>query len=167
MEQGICSATVWKAADNWLYEYFDRDVGPEALPGFEDILHLWRGKCAGRPVPALADFEFYDFTGWHGCIMMTDIFYDPFDYRFRLVGVDVVARLGADYTGRLYSEVVCDGVNPINDFEFYEMTAHKMLISRVSGDLGWTGREYSTATFVDFPLSDNGRMATHFLTAMI
>ena len=63
--------------------------------------------------------------------------------------------------------MAADGVNPIDDFEFYEMTARNMLISRVSGDLGWTGRDYSRATFVDFPLSDNGRMATHFLTAMI
>ena len=158
---------MWRVADNWRYEYFERDIGPETLPGFEDILKLWRGKCSGRAAPMLSDFSFYDFIGWHGRIMMADISYDPFDYRFRLVGVDVVARLGADYTGRRYSEVACDGINPIDDFEFYEMTARRMLISRVSGDLGWTGREHSSATFVDFPLSDDGRTTTHFLTAMI
>jgi len=159
--------TVWKRTDDWLYEYFERDIAPDALPGFEDIVMLWQSRRGGRPAPALADFDFYDFKGWHGRIVLEDVFYEPFDYRFRLVGVDVTNRLGADYTGRLYSEVVAGGVNPIDDFEFYEMTCREMLISRVSGDLGWTNRQYTSAVFTEFPLSDNGRMATHLLTAMI
>jgi hypothetical protein len=158
---------VWKKRENWLYEIFERDVKPDALPGFQDIVRLWQGKCGDRPAPALADFDFYDFVGWHGKIIINDVSYDPFDYRFRLVGVDVADRLGADYTGRYYSELVADGINPIEDFEFYEMTSRQMLISRVSGDLSWTDRRYTGATFVEFPLSDNGKMATHLLAAMI
>ena len=158
---------IWKKQDNWLYEFFERDIAPEKLPGFEDLVRLWQSRCDGRPAPALTDFDFYDFKGWHGRIVISDLSYDPFDYRFRLFGVKVADKLGADYTGRLYSQVVSEGLNPIDDFAFYEMTGRKMLISRVSGDLGWTGREYATATFVEFPLSDNGQMATHFMAAMI
>lgn len=159
--------TVWKKRENWLYEIFERDVDPDELPGFEDIVRLWQGKRGDRPAPVLVDFDFYDFAGWHGKIIITDVSYDPFDFRFRLFGVDVADRLGADYTGRLYSELVADGVNPIEDFEFYEMTSRKMLISRVSGNLNWADRRHISATFVEFPLSDNGEMATHLLTAMI
>jgi hypothetical protein len=159
--------TVWKKRENWLYEIFERDVDPDTLPGFEDIVRLWQGKRGDRPAPVLADFGFYDFVGWHGKIIIVDVSYDPFDYRFRLVGVDVADRLGADYTGRLYSELVAGGVNPIEDFEFYEMTSRQMLISRVSGNLDWVDRRHTSATFVEFPLSDNGKMATHLLTAMI
>ena len=58
-------------------------------------------------------------------------------------------------------------MNPIEDFEFYEMTSRQMLISRVSGDLSRADRQHTSAIFAEFPLSDTGKMATHLLTAMI
>ena len=32
--------TIWKEFESWTYEYFDRDVDPAALPGFEDMVRL-------------------------------------------------------------------------------------------------------------------------------
>ena len=51
--------------------------------------------------------------------------------------------------------------------EFYEMTCSRMLISRTSGGLNVKGREHIKATFVEFPLSDDGQRATHTLEALI
>jgi hypothetical protein len=58
-------------------------------------------------------------------------------------------------------------MDPFDDFEFYEMTSRKMLISRLSGDLRWAGQKHVTVTFIDFPLSDSGEKATHSLSAML
>jgi hypothetical protein len=158
---------IWRKAGNWLYETFERDIDPEALPGCEDLVRLWQEKRGDRPVPAWADFDFHDFTGWHGRITLADVIYDPFDFRYRLVGLQVTERLRKDYTGKLYTEMVAEGMDPFDDFEFYEMTSRKLLISRLSGDLRWAGQKYVSVTFIDFPLSDDGEKGTHILTAML
>ncbi len=159
--------TVWKKVDSWLYETFERDIDPEALSEFEDLVRLWQDKRGDRPVPAWADFDFHDFKGWHGRISLADVMYDPFDIRYRLVGLQMAERLGKDYTGKLYTEMVAEGMDPFDDFEFYEMTSRKMLISRLSGDLRWAGQKHVTVTFINFPLSDDGKKGTHILTAML
>lgn len=158
---------VWRKVNNWLYETFERDVDPAMLPGCEDLVRLWQDRRGDRPVPAWSDFGFHDFKGWHGRITLADMIYDPFDFRYRLVGLQVAERLGRDYTGKLYTEMVAGGMDPFDDFEFYEMTSRKLLISRLSGDLRWAGKKYVSVTFVDFPLSDGGDRATHILSAML
>jgi hypothetical protein len=158
---------LWKKYDGWTYEIFERDIGPEMLPGFEDLVRLWQEKRGDRRLPAWSDFDFFDFTGWHGRIAVSDVFYNPFDYRYRLFGEEVAARLRADYTGKLGSELLECGQEDAEDLEFYEMTSRKMLISRVSGRLDWLHRAHVSVTFVEFPLSDTGETTTHLVAAMI
>ncbi len=80
---------IWKKLENWAFEYFDRDIEPEALPGFEDLVRLWQDRRGERAAPAWSDFDFYDFKGWHGRISVYDVSYDPFDYITRLSGTVV------------------------------------------------------------------------------
>ena len=158
---------VWRKIHSWLYETFERDVEPAMLPGCENLVRLWQGKRGDRPVPAWSDFNFPDFKGWHGRITLADVIYEPFDLRYRLVGIQVAERLRKDYTGKLYTQMVEEGMDPIDDLEFYEMTNRKMLISRLTGDLRWAGHKYVTVTLVGFPLSDGGETATHQMSAML
>ncbi len=58
--------TIWKEIEGWTFEYFDRDIAPAALPGFEDLVRLWQDRRGDRVVPSWSDFDFYDFKGWHG-----------------------------------------------------------------------------------------------------
>ncbi len=76
--------TIWKEFEGWTYEFFDRDIEPAALPGFEDLVRLWQDRRGDRAVPSWSDFDFYDFKGWHGRISVYEISYDPFDYACRL-----------------------------------------------------------------------------------
>ena len=158
---------VWKEYDFWKYEAFERDIEPEMLPGFEELVRLWQNKRGDRPAPAWSDFDFYDFVGWHGRIAVSDVFYEPFDYRYRLFGVEIATRGGVDNTGKLGSELVICGDENAEDMEFYEMTSRKLQITRISGQLYWLSRPHVSATFVEFPLSDTGEMATHHLMAMV
>lgn len=158
---------IWKESKVWKYEIFDRDVAPEILPGFEELVRLWQNKRGDRPVPALGDFDFHDFVGWHGRVSMLDVFHDPFDLRFRLFGEKVAERYMADFTGKLLSELVDSGRELAEDVEFYQMVCREMHIARVSGELYWLRRPHVKSTFVEFPLSDNGETTTHIVSAMI
>jgi len=158
---------VWKEHDFWKYEIFERDVEPEMLPGFEDLVRLWQNKQGDRPMPAWADFDFHDFVGWHGRIAMADIFYDPYDYRYRLFGEKISEQFKADFTGKLGTDLVDGNLERLEELEFYEMVCRKMLISRVSGQLKQFHRPHVSVTFVEFPLSGNGEMTTHTVMAMI
>jgi hypothetical protein len=158
---------VWKEHDFWKYEIFERDVEPELLPGFEDLVRLWREKRGDRPMPAWDDFDFHDFVGWHGRIAMVEIFYEPFDYLYLLFGEKMTEQFMFDYTGKLGSELLDSGQETAEDMEFYEMACRKMLIARVSGQLNWLRRPHANATFVEFPLSDNGETTTHTVMPMI
>jgi len=158
---------MWNALGVWTYEYFDRDVDPATLPGFEDLVRLWQDKRGARAVPSWPDFDFYDFKGWHGRIAVHDITYDPFDYICRLSGTVVDGVFGRTMTGATASELAESRVEHPTAMELYEMTCSRMLISRQSGPVNFKGREHIHATFVEFPLSDDGQRSTQTLVALI
>ncbi len=73
---------------------------------------------------------------------------------------------GRNMTGVTGSDLAKIEVEDIASMEFNEMTCRQMLISRISGPLNYKGREHVEATFVEFPLSDDGLKATHTLEAL-
>ncbi len=158
---------IWKEFEGWTYEYFDRDIEPAALPGFEDLVRLWQDKRGDRAVPTWSDFDFYDFKGWHGRLGVYDISYDPFDYICRLSGTVVDGVFDRTMTGVTGSDLAKIEVEDFASMEFNEMTCRQMLISRQMGSLNFKGREHLQVTFVEFPLSDDGLRATQTLEALI
>ncbi len=156
---------IWMEFEGWTYEYFDRDIEPTALPGFEALVRLWQDKRGDRVVPTRSDFTFYDFDGWHDRISVYEISYDPFDYTCRLSGTLFDEVFGLKMTGMKGSELAKMRVEYPVTMEFYEMMCRQMLISRTSAPLNIKGREHIKATFVEFPLSDDGLKATHTLEA--
>ncbi|MDX1402008.1 MAG: hypothetical protein R3245_08805 [Kiloniellales bacterium] len=159
--------TVWKAYEGGTFEYFEREIEPEALPGFEDLVQLWKGKRKGRIVPAWSDFDVFDFKGWHGNISVYEISYDPFDYSCILSGVEVDGVFGRTMTGVKGSELAEARVEHPASMAFYEMASIKMKIVKTQGGLNIKGREHINVTFVGFPLSDDGLRSTHTLEALI
>jgi len=158
--------TIWKEFEDWIYEYFDRDIEPAALPGYEDLVRLWQSKRGDRVVPSWSDFDFYNFKGWHGRLSVYDISYDPFDYTWRLSGTEVDVAYDQTLTGVTGSDLAEMRVEHPATMEFYEMTCRQMLISRQLGSLNFKGREHIQVTFVEFPLSVDGLRATQTLEAM-
>ncbi len=158
---------IWREFEGWTYEYFDRDIEPGALPGFEDLVRLWQDRRGGRVVPSWSDFDFYDFKGWLGQLGVYEISYDPFDYVCRLSGIEVDGVFERTMTGAQGSELAEMRVEHPATMEFYEITCSQMLIARTSGGLNVKGREHIQATFVEFPLSDDGLRATHTLEALV
>ncbi len=158
---------IWREFEGWTYEHFDRDIEPEDLPGFEDLVRLWQGKRGDRTVPSWSDFDFYDFKGWHGRISVYDISYDPFDYFCRLSGTKLDVAYGQSMTGMSGSKLAEQQVEHPASMEVFEIASRQMLITRQLGTLNFKGREHVQATFVEFPLSDDGLKSTQTLEALI
>lgn len=77
----------------------DHNTPPEQFGVFESLVALWRVKRNDRRMPSWADFDFYDFKGWHGWIAVEEIITDPFNLRCRLWGTELTKVLGSDNTG--------------------------------------------------------------------
>lgn len=92
--------TVWKQWESWTYEYFDLDERASTFAGAEDFVELWKQKRGDRPMPAWADYDWYDLTPWWGSLVLMDYLYDPFDFQYRLFGTKAVDRFKIDVTGK-------------------------------------------------------------------
>jgi hypothetical protein len=60
----------------------------------------WQARRRGRPLPARADFDPIDLKYVLGKLLLVDVLREPLQFRFRLVGTELVKRLGVDLTGR-------------------------------------------------------------------
>jgi hypothetical protein len=158
---------LWKAEDGWKYEYFEPDIDPSTIPEFASLLKIWQSKRAGRRVPAWSDFDFYDFKGWHGWLMVYEVSYDPFDYTVRLSGTNVDELYGFSTQGynrqqmnRVYAETA------VRD-EFDEMTCRNLVISYITGPLNIEGKTFNRVSYLELPLSDEGERASYTIEAIL
>ena len=159
--------TTWREFDGWVYEYFDRDIEPEAFPGFEDLVSLWHDKRGERAAPAWSDFDFYDFKGWHGWIALYDVTWDPFNYVCRLSGTQIDELYGFNSTGfdsvkmnKAYAE------STIRD-EFDEMNCRNLTLSRITGPLNIAGKTFTQVIYFELPFSEDGERASGTLEAVV
>lgn len=75
----------------------------------------WRAKCGDRAMPSRDDLDPSEMLGWLSHTLLVDVVYEndrPQDFRFRLVGTDVVERYGKEFTGRTLSALDLDGKSP-------------------------------------------------------
>ena len=155
---------VWKRVTNWTYEVFERDTPAERFGAFESLVHLWHAKRGDRDMPSWADFDFYDFTGWHGAIAVQDVIHEPFDLRCRLWGSNLTEIFGSDNTGKLYSEFG-EGYTE-NDRAYLAELCRTGSIGMSHGQLDWLRKGHKAAAFIDLPLSNDSSAVDHLLTAL-
>jgi len=79
------------------------DPEAEAIQSFAE---LWHSKCGDDSLPARSDFPAEELRPWMGNLILMDVVDDGRDFRYRLVGTDIVRIVGRDLTGRRVSE--CD-----------------------------------------------------------
>jgi len=66
-------------------------------------LDYWDSKRAGRRMPARRDIEPTEILDLLPYVVLIDVVRDPLDFRYRLVGTAVAARIGHDRTGERFS----------------------------------------------------------------
>ena len=153
----------WRHVNNWTYEVFDHNTTPEQFGVFESLVALWRAKRGDREMPSWADFDFYDFKGWHGVIAVQEVVTEPFDLRCRLWGSTLTEVFGSDNTGKHYSEMGPGYTE--NDVAYFAELCRSGSIGMSHGKLDWLQKGHKSASFIDLPLSDHDSAVNHFLTA--
>jgi hypothetical protein len=69
----------------------------------EQGLDYWDSKRAGRRMPARRDIEPTEILDLLPYVVLIDVEREPLDFRYRLVGTAVAARIGHDHTGARFS----------------------------------------------------------------
>jgi hypothetical protein len=65
----------------------------------------WQDKRQGREFPARRDIDPAEFLFVLGNVILLDVTYEPMQFRFRLMGSNIVARIGYDMTGRSIDDI--------------------------------------------------------------
>ena len=126
----------------------------------------WAEKAGVRPMPSRRDLDpIIDIPEITPHLWLVDVEDDPPRYRFRLVGTEVVARYGADFTGKRLDEIDLGGDRETILLE-YERARHSKAprCSRHKYQLEQTGR-YLIYERLLLPLSDDGETVNMLLCA--
>ncbi len=86
------------------------------------LFRLWESKRGDRALPARADLRPEELKPWLGNLIVLDVIDGGRDFRYRLVGVNVVRQAGFDMTGKLLSEY------PIKDVLPYFLATHREVV---------------------------------------
>ena len=74
-------------------------------PRLRDLNGYWVDKCHGRSMPARADIDPVELKRHLANLVLVDVSGPPSQFRFRLAGTDIVARYGAELTGRNLNDI--------------------------------------------------------------
>jgi hypothetical protein len=99
MPQGAGEAQLWTG-----------DRGSTGSTIIDRTLDYWRAAGPqGRLAPARADIDPIELGGLLPFLFLTDVMGDGEDFRYRLIGTNIVNHTSRDNTGRLLSELVAQG----------------------------------------------------------
>jgi len=68
-------------------------------------LDYWESKIVGGRIPSRRDIEPLDIPDLLPQIILLDVVQEPWNFRFRLIGTNVVYHLNQDWTGSWFSQI--------------------------------------------------------------
>ena len=80
-------------------------IPPPAAALLQRGLDYWDRKRGDRRMPARRDIEPTEIADLLPNIVLVDVERDPLDFRYRLIGTAITARLARDYTGSSFSSL--------------------------------------------------------------
>jgi len=132
-------------------------------PMLRDLLQLWRRKCGERKMPARRDFSPLDLRAHLGWIVLVDVETAPFRLRYRLVGTEIVQRVGRDATGRYLDELYHPEVYDTAVSAYRRVVAQKCPL-RVHGRMRHAEKGHIAFESLDLPLSADGETVSMIMT---
>ena len=126
----------------------------------------WQDKAGDRQMPARRDIDpVMDLPAITPYMWLVDVEEEPPGFRFRLLGTEVVAQYGTDFTGRRLDELGIDGERSAIEREYRETVAVKRpTCYRHAIDVEETGR-YLPYERLLLPLSDDGETVNMLMGA--
>jgi len=125
------------------------------------LFEMWRARRVDGRLPARGDFdvlEFRDFMGW---LCIAEVLPGGEDLRYRLIGTNIVDRVGRDNTGKLVSETL-----PPEALRIYHGLLRCPVALKTHGEIGWRGRDFLYHETLLLPLADDGETVDRFFVLM-
>lgn len=149
--------------DGWKYEVQHPSRVVRNFPDIEPFVTLWNEKRGQRKFPAWRDFDFFDFKGWWGWIVVEDVLATaPLRICFRLWGTLVTDLYGADLThisaDRLAEEFYWD-----EDVLMRERVMETGEIGIAAGPVAWAEKQIPCYRYFLFPMADDQEAVDKFL----
>ncbi|MFN4354649.1 PAS domain-containing protein [Parvibaculum sp.] len=144
--------------------------------GFRDprlayLFDYWRSKKGERIAASRTDLLPSEIKHFLPIMNLIDVRRDPLRFRHRLVGTEIVDRLGRDVTGELVSAELY-GPAYERVFEGLKAVAEEVRPYRRLTRLSWYDRSWLSVESLELPLIDSGgevnmilRAASHFSAA--
>jgi hypothetical protein len=82
-------------------------------PRLQSVLDLWQRKRGGRLAPARRDLDPAELKPVLPCVTLVDVHHDPLDFRYRLVGSEMVLAYGRDVTGQSVNDLQLVGLRTL------------------------------------------------------
>ncbi|SMF14550.1 PAS domain-containing protein [Tistlia consotensis] len=136
-------------------------VGHElADPRLVLLYDYWASKCDGRPAPRRQDIDPLEIPRLLPILHLIAVEHDPLVFRHRLIGTDIVEKMGRDATGQpvgvgLYGPAAAEIVETLTTI------VEEVRPYRRRARLDWHDRRWLTVESLELPLVDaGGRVST-------
>lgn len=138
------------------------DYGMDIQSPMLSRLHdLWRRKHVEGNLPARGDFDPVEMRDCLGHIFIIESVPDIDNFRYTLIGTNIVKWVGVDNTGKLVDEVFDERMRL-----FYKVLQARKVPVRTTGPVVWRDKEHVNYELIVLPLSDDKRTANRFIGAM-
>ncbi|MDF1794520.1 MAG: PAS domain-containing protein [Thalassobaculaceae bacterium] len=135
------------------------------VPSVIQLLDYWEEKAAIGRLPSRDDVDPIDLRFILGDLILVDVLRDPLRFRFRLMGVRMVERLGYDMTGKLLDE------HPEEKFRAWAIELYTEVVTSaapvaVASDALLDGRVRKFEAIM-LPLASDGRTVDKVLVGQV
>ena len=137
--------------------------------GFRDprltwLYGYWLDKRGGRPAASRADLAPSEINPFLPILNLIDVQKEPLGFRHRLVGTEIVERLGRDATGRWVGAELY-GPSWEEIFNSLRCVAEELRPYRRLARLDWHSRSWLSVESLELPLIDGGEEVHMILRA--
>ena len=141
---------------------FEPDISDN--PRFQDLVSYWQSKRGARALPLRQEIDPLELRLHLGSLVIIECLPGLADFRYRLIGTNVVAAYGRDSTGKTVRELYAVGDAEYCDFlvATYREVATRRVTARITANLRPVNKNFRQADSLLLPL-DGGDGSVGFI----
>lgn len=138
-------------------------------PVLKDLLDYWRARCPEGGIPNRRDINPGDLKAHLGNLFIAEPLEGGADFRYRLIGADLTALHGREFTGSTVRQLLwgfstADADAVINA---YQIVVRKHLVLRAGGGMVWAEKDFLKFDSLHLPIAAPDGNGTWLLGELI
>lgn len=146
----------------WRYDLIKLDEDSDIDADDSKLVDLWLSRCRNLQIPTWEDFSAAEIAPWSERINLLEILTDPFDIKVVKWGALGTRILGYDRTGTRMGAADIPGIQ--RDVDYYKRLSRLKTVGRRQGPINWQGKTGLTVSYLDLPISNEGRRVDGFIS---